>query len=413
MTIHVGDRIEETSDTVGTGTLALNGAVSVDLKSFVAALGNGKSCPYLIDDGAGKWELTWGVIASGTPDTITRGTLIKSSTGSRVDFGAGSKTVACVLPSELFLWCGESLALAESDIASATTTDLGTVLTFRARITGTTTVTGFGNQPNTWRIVRFAGALTLTHNATSLILLSGASRTTVANAIGWYESDASGNWREIYYSATPASTTQTLTSGSGATYTPTPGAKWIRVTIKGGGGGGGGSGIGSAGGAGGAGGNTTFDGVVANGGSGAATTSGGAGGTGGTGTAAFRKPGLRGGCASLMPYDATQFCVMGGNGAGPSGGTGGTWTVSQAGGAAAANSGGGGGGASVGAITQASFTTLYVANGGGSGEIVTLIRPAASYTFTIGAGGTAGAAGGTGAIGGVGGSGVIFVEEFF
>jgi hypothetical protein len=194
----IGDRVKETSTTAGVGTLNLGGPVA-DFNSFVTGIGNGNSCPYLIDDGNGNWELTFGTVTSGTPSTISRGTFISSSTGSRITFGGTSKTIACVSAAELFLWPGVSASLAESDIASATTTDLGSLTTFRARITGTAAITGFGTQPNTLRFVRFAGILTLTHNATSLILLGGANHTTAAGDVGMYASDASGNWRELAY----------------------------------------------------------------------------------------------------------------------------------------------------------------------------------------------------------------------
>jgi len=87
----------------------------------------------------------------------------------------------------------------EVSIASAATCDLGAAGALLLQITGTTAITSFGTSANKLRQVRFAGALTLTHNAASLILLGGASRTTAAGDIGFYTSDASGNWRERAY----------------------------------------------------------------------------------------------------------------------------------------------------------------------------------------------------------------------
>ena len=84
---------------------------------------------------------------------------------------------------------------AETDVASATTCDIGAAITPRVRITGTTTITSFGTDTNTLRFVRFAAALTLTHNATTLILPGGANITTVAGDCGIFASDASGYWR--------------------------------------------------------------------------------------------------------------------------------------------------------------------------------------------------------------------------
>jgi hypothetical protein len=81
------------------------------------------------------------------------------------------------------------------DLASAATTDLGAQTTDNLRITGTTTITSFGTAANgVTRHLRFAGALTLTHNATSLILPGAANITTAAGDIGTAKSLGGGNW---------------------------------------------------------------------------------------------------------------------------------------------------------------------------------------------------------------------------
>jgi hypothetical protein len=48
-------------------------------------------------------------------------------------------------------------------------------------------------------ILVFAGALTFTHNATSLILPGAANITTAAGDVAWVESLGSGNWRCLVY----------------------------------------------------------------------------------------------------------------------------------------------------------------------------------------------------------------------
>lgn len=89
---------------------------------------------------------------------------------------------------------------AGSDIASAGTTDIGAATGNYVNVTGTTTITALGTvQAGTRRIVRFAGALTLTHNATSLILPSGANITTAAGDVAQFVSLGSGNWRCVGY----------------------------------------------------------------------------------------------------------------------------------------------------------------------------------------------------------------------
>src|SRR3954465_12855311 len=67
------------------------------------------------------------------------------------------------------------LASKGADIASAGTTDIGAIEGLAHDITGTTTITSFGTvSAGIWKILKFEGVLTLTHNATSLILQSGA-----------------------------------------------------------------------------------------------------------------------------------------------------------------------------------------------------------------------------------------------
>ena len=94
---------------------------------------------------------------------------------------------------------GVDFVASEATVASAATADLGATSSLKVQITGTTTIASFGTKIHKLRFVRFAGALTLTHNATSLVLLGGASRVTAAGDVGIYTSDASGNWRERGY----------------------------------------------------------------------------------------------------------------------------------------------------------------------------------------------------------------------
>jgi hypothetical protein len=82
------------------------------------------------------------------------------------------------------------------DVASATTCAIGAAASNYVRITGTTTITGLGTVASgIRRKVVFAGALTLTHNATSLILPTGANITTAAGDTAEFISEGSGNWR--------------------------------------------------------------------------------------------------------------------------------------------------------------------------------------------------------------------------
>ena len=94
----------------------------------------------------------------------------------------------------------QDLANAPTDTASASTTDIGAVASNYVRITGTTTITALGTvSSGIWKFVRFAAALTLTHNSSTLILPGGANITTAAGDCGLFVSEGSGNWRCISY----------------------------------------------------------------------------------------------------------------------------------------------------------------------------------------------------------------------
>lgn len=85
---------------------------------------------------------------------------------------------------------------ATQTIASAATTDIGAATSNSVIVSGTTTITALGTiAAGAERVVQFSGALTLTHNATSLILPGGASITTAAGDVAYFVSLGSGNWR--------------------------------------------------------------------------------------------------------------------------------------------------------------------------------------------------------------------------
>jgi len=91
--------------------------------------------------------------------------------------------------------------LGDDTLASGTTTDLGSVPGRYVTVSGTTTITGLGTiKAGTIKYVTFSGALTLTHNATSLILPGGANITTAAGDAAVFVSEGSGNWRCVSYS---------------------------------------------------------------------------------------------------------------------------------------------------------------------------------------------------------------------
>lgn len=118
-----------------------------------------------------------------------------ASSNARVLFYQKADGTAVVAPPTT--WTGGSNA--EVTVASASTTDiLGAASAFVA-ISGTTTITSLGTGTNRVRFVRFTGALTLTHNATSLILPTGANMTVAAGDTMIVISDGSSNARVVSY----------------------------------------------------------------------------------------------------------------------------------------------------------------------------------------------------------------------
>src|SRR5262245_24238381 len=157
---------------------------------------------YVVYNGTtGSFSLTVKT-AAGTGVAVTQttrsilycdGTNVVSAAGASLPLAGGTMTGAID---------GATIA----DVASATTCDIGAAASNSVRITGTTTITGLGTiTSGTMRFIRFAGALTLTHNATSLIIPGGASITTAAGDCAIAQSLGSGNWAILAYQAAAGS----------------------------------------------------------------------------------------------------------------------------------------------------------------------------------------------------------------
>jgi len=94
MSLVLADRVRQTSTTTGSGTFTLDGSVT-GFQSF-AAIGNGNTTYYTITIDS-QWEVGIGTYSAGT---LTRDTVISSSTGSKIVFGVGTKDVFVSYPAE-------------------------------------------------------------------------------------------------------------------------------------------------------------------------------------------------------------------------------------------------------------------------------------------------------------------------
>ena len=146
MALVINDRVKETSTTTGTGTFNLAGA-ETGYESFVSGVGTGNTTYYAIElNSAGEWEVGIGTVTSGSPDTLSRDTIISSSNSdAAVTFSAGTKNVFCTLPAKKTISpvmdATTFVVTHASTITEDQTLDSG-VLAGPVSITGTQTVTG-------------------------------------------------------------------------------------------------------------------------------------------------------------------------------------------------------------------------------------------------------------------------------
>lgn len=325
---------------------------------------------------AANWNVSYSTSASGTVTSVAMGSV------NGLSFTGGPITTSGTLTPVLTVPTTQILSYYSSGTITGKVTSGSPTVTSVSSFTGLyvgLAISGTDIAGGAYITGLNSGASTLTMSANA----TGGSATTVT--------------------ITPSSTSGTYILPSN------PSPLYIKRTIVGAGGGGGGSGTTQNNGS--QGGGTTFG----------STTSAGGGGGNGTGSAGPNTPGgvssglttdlqITGGGGLPSGGNIIQACGGAGGttplgGAGIGGSAGGTGSTGGAGQNNTGAGGGGGGGA-------ASFQGSQGGAAGGycSGFITSL---SSTYTFTIGAGGTAGGAGTGGYAGGTGGSGVVLVEEFY
>lgn len=314
--------------------------------------------------------------------------------------------------------------LPSSPIVAASTTDLGTLASHNANVTGSTTIMSFGNSASITSQFYFAtfAASPLITASSSILTPLGANIQTFAGESAFLAYLGGGVWQVISVTGgtPPPPQVTVLTTGTGTYTTPAVnGVKplYLEVEMIGGGSGGGGSGIstGTAGGASTAGGNTTF---------GASLTASGGPIAPASGTLTIPTPAtatggdvnIAGGLGQFPSEISTQNSLgITGTGAsspyGAGGSGGGSATPSStiaAQSPSAPGAGGGPGGAGNATSIAGGFNTGWGGNAGGFVKAI-IATPAATYAYVVGAGGAAGTAGTNGQAGAAGAAGLIRV----
>lgn len=192
------DNVRETFTGAASTTITLGGAAQ-NSRTLSAVLTSGDTFWGTARGGA---EISVGLFTYNGSTVAQTSVFYSSNSNNAVSFSSGAPCEIFIdVPGRIF----DELNLTEISVASASTCDIGAAQGGKIAITGTTTITSFGTSANKRRFVRFTGALTLTHNGTSLILPGAANITTVAGDTAVFMSDASGNWRCYSYDRTNGS----------------------------------------------------------------------------------------------------------------------------------------------------------------------------------------------------------------
>jgi hypothetical protein len=404
MALVLKDRVKETTTTTGTGTLTLAGAAT-GFQSF-SVIGNANTTYYsIVDSSAGTWEVGIGTYtSSGT--TLSRDTVLESSnSGSKVNFGAGSKDVFCTYPAEKAVTLDDAQFTATG--TGANTMPVGTTAQRPAspqagmyRLNTTTTEPEwYDTVQSAW--VSFRTTPTRTYTANYLVVAggggAGGASYSGGGGAGGYKTSSVSLTPAVVYSVTVGAGGAAGGSGSRGTNgndSSLSGTGITTVTSTGGGGGAAGDSATKDGASGGSGGGGASLGGSSTGIGGSGTSGQGfAGGNGGTDGATYRSGGGGGGSsavgsnivagvggaggagtASSITGSSVTYAGGGGGGGNTSngaGGAGGGGAAGATGTAGTANTGGGGGG-----------TTTSTSGAGGSGVVI-LSVPTANYTGIV------------------------------
>lgn len=147
MALIIKDRVQETSNTTGTGTLTLNGAVT-GFQSFASAIGNGNTTYYgIYANGYSDWEVGVGTVSyTGGVGYLARTTVLASSNaGSLVNFTEAQLSVWGDMPAAKGVYQDANGLVTVPVLNTTSTTSTTANLTFNASNSGFTSGASVAN----------------------------------------------------------------------------------------------------------------------------------------------------------------------------------------------------------------------------------------------------------------------------
>lgn len=219
MALIIADRIKETSTATGTGALTLAGAVT-GFRAFSAVCTSpSDTCYYVIDDGAGNWEVGLGTYSAA--NTLTRTTVLASSNaGAAVSFSAGTKQVWLDLAAAQIAGLQNDIFGAEISITGAATATIG-----RMHVCSGTTADYTVTLPPVAGNAGKSLSLRMAAGLTKLVTIDGNGAETIdgaATRIMWTNEVATlycdgVTWTKIAGKSIPMYATMRLQSGTPGT----------------------------------------------------------------------------------------------------------------------------------------------------------------------------------------------------
>ncbi len=228
MALVVKDRVRESSATTGTGSITLSGAY-VGFQTFASAIADSSTVFYCIHNTSPgvetEWEVGYGTYSA---NTLTRDTIYSSSTGSAIDFSAGTKEVFVTYPSESAVYednDGNVTVEGKITVGAAPTADLDVatklyvdnLVASGIHFHTPVRLEHVGNLPGTYDNGTAGVGATLTNNSTQVALTADGVAVDNGDRILFYEqTDATQNGVYVVTDKGSASTNWVLTRATDA-----------------------------------------------------------------------------------------------------------------------------------------------------------------------------------------------------